>query len=172
METITIALGTKADPITVNLADIMGNSAALRYVVEYGLKQSLNDAIAAVKTTDTDYSREATGAIAAKRLDAILSGTVRQPGTREASDPVGVEAKKLAREAFNKKPEAVRAAAIRAVEATQPDIKTAAAVAIIVAAMAKTDAWRAAAEESIAARAKAVANVDAELDLAALGLTD
>lgn len=167
METITIALGTKADPITVNLADIMGNPAALRYVVEYGLKQSLNDAIAAVKTTDTDYSREATGAIAAKRLDAILNGTVRQAGTREAADPIGVEAKKLARAALvaddQKKKAAMTAWRQAGGTGTDPEVLTA-----IVAKMAAAPTWRAAAEKTIAARKAAVADV--EMDLAALGL--
>lgn len=168
METITIALGTKADPITVNLADIMGNPAALRYVVEYGLKQSLNDAIAAVKTTDTDYSREATGAIAAKRLDAILAGTVRQAGTREATDPVGVEAKKLARAAFVAAPKATQAEAYRQLENAGFKGSAAEGLALIVAKMAAAPTWRAAAEKTIAARKAAVADV--EMDLAALGL--
>lgn len=161
--TYVVTLGSKADPITVELD--MSNQAAIHYLIEYGLKQSLNDSIAAVKVTDTDYTREGCRALAEKRLAAILAGTVKQAGTREASDPVGVEAKKLARAALVANDQARKAAmtAWRKAGGTGTDAEV---MSGIVAQMAGTPRWREAAEAVITARKAATP----EINLAEFGL--
>lgn len=113
MTTYQIALGSKVPGgIAVDLD--MSNTAAVNYLIEYGIKQSLNDCIAAVKVTDADYSADNTRAIVEKRWNAILAGNVRSAGTREASDPIMAEARKLARQSFNKKDDQIRKAAMTA----------------------------------------------------------
>lgn len=169
MTTFNIALGSKVPGgIMVDLD--MANEPAIAYLVEYGLKQSLNDAIAAIKVTDADYSPEATRAIVEKRLAAIMTGTVRQAGTREASDPVGAEAKKLARAAFNAKPEQTRKAAMTAFRQAgiTGDDKT--VIAAIVDKMAP--AFRAEAEKIIEARKAAVVELADGLDDVLAGLLE
>lgn len=165
MTKLHIALGKKApagiavdldrmfesDEYRTRFESLMNESAALRYVVEYGFKQSLNDAIAAIKTTDKDYSTENTVAMAAKRLDAIMTGSVKSRGTGEGpADPYAVEARKLARAAFMAKPEQARKAAVLTImKRDGVDDKT--ATRSIIAAFA----------EQPAIMEKAIANVDA-----------
>lgn len=159
---ILISCGAKADAVTVDVAKLgLTESAmenpALRYVVEYGLKQSLNDAIAGVKVDAPDYNRANATALVLKRLDAIMAGNVRQPGTREASDPIGVEAKKLARAALMADDQK-RKAAMTAVRQAGNAGKDAEIIALIVGKMAENAVWRDAAEKSIAAKKAAVAD--------------
>ena len=112
MTTFNIALGTKVPGgITVDL-DFANDTLAVNYLVEYGIKQSLNDAIAAIKTTDADYTVANTKAIVEKRWAAILSGTVRQAGTREASDPYAAETRRLALATFKALNDQVRKTAM------------------------------------------------------------
>jgi ribosomal protein L17 len=111
--TYQIALGSKV-PGGIMVELPMDNQAAIQYLIEYGIKQSLNDCIAAVKVTDADYSADNTRAIVEKRWNAILTGSVRSAGTREASDPIMTEARKLARQSFNKRDEQTRKAAMTA----------------------------------------------------------
>lgn len=165
MTTFNIALGSKVPGgITVELD--MANSAAVAYLVEYGIKQSLNDAIAAVKVTDADYSPEATKAIVEKKWAAILSGTVRQAGTREAADPIGAEAKKLARAWLvandQTKKNAMTNARKAGVTGTDAEV-----IAFVVGKMADAPQWRTAAEKAIEARKAALAAVP-EFDMADL----
>jgi hypothetical protein len=156
-----VNLGTKV-PGGIDVDLDMTNTAAVNYLVEYGLKQSLNDAIAAVKVTDADYTAANTKAKVLKRLDAILSGNVRSAGTREASDPVGVEARKLARAAFNAKPDQTRKSAMTAFRKAgiTGDDKT--VIAAIVEKM--SSAFREQAELVVAARRSAVAELADGLD--------
>lgn len=159
MTTYNIALGSKVPGgITVELD--MSNTAAVAYLIEYGIKQSLNDAIAAVKVTDADYSADATKAIVEKKWAAILSGTVRQAGTREASDPIGAEAKKLARAwLVDKAQDQIKKAAMTNARRAGVNGTDAEVLAFVVGKMAETDHWRQAAEKSIAARKAAMAAV-------------
>lgn len=111
MTTFNIALGSKVPGgITIDLD--MTNETAVAYLVEYGIKQSLNDAIAAIKTTDADYTIANTKAIVEKRWNAILTGTVRQAGTREASDPYAAETRRLALATFKALDDQVRKVAM------------------------------------------------------------
>lgn len=167
MTTFHIALGSKVPGgITVELD--MSNEAAVAYLVEYGIKQSLNDCIAAVKTTDEDYTPETTLAMVQKRWDAILTGNVRQAGTREASDPIGAEAKKLAR-AFllDKDNDQVKKAAMTNARQAGHTGKDSEIIAALVAAMAATEQWRAAAEKSLESR-KAILGAVPPVDVSAL----
>lgn len=171
MTNIIITLGTKADPINVDVTKLgldegtWQASAPLRYVVEYGLKQSLNDAIAAVKVDAPDYSRANAGALVEKRLNAILTGSVKQAGTREASDPVMAEARKLAKAAFNAKPEQVRKTAMLAALKANLATDDKSAIAAIVEQLAPR--FRDEAEKVIAARKAAVADVGDLTDMLA-----
>jgi hypothetical protein len=184
MTTYNIALGNKVPGgITVNTDDmfrdhgarlgtewaadfatIAATSPALMYLIEYGIKQSLNDAIAAVKVTDEDYTVETTRAIVEKRWAAILSGNVRQAGTREASDPIGVEAKRIAAGWFKTLPDQSRKSALTAIMAKN-GIDEKEAKAKIIDAYAAQDAVREQAKKVLAVRAP-----DVEIDLAGLGL--
>ncbi len=83
----------KADQdFEINLSKIA--PAGLAYLVQYGLRQSLNDAAAGAQDQP-----EAQGK-AQMRLDAILAGTMgqRRNGTRQPADPVEAEAKHLAQQ--------------------------------------------------------------------------
>jgi hypothetical protein len=75
--------------------NIWAESTALRYIVQYGFKQSLNDAHATMTKKSGATDAIAMSAVD-KRLDAIMSGTVKQAGTRQVRDPVGAEANRLA----------------------------------------------------------------------------
>lgn len=166
MTTFNIALGTKVPGgITVDLD--MANTAAIAYLIEYGIKQSLNDAIAAVKITDADYTVANTKAIVEKRWSAILSGNVRQAGTREASDPIGVEAKKIAGEWWKALGDQNRKVNLTVVmKAHGMDEKT--AKTAIIGAFAKLDSTRRDAEANLNNRKP----VDVVIDLNALGLVE
>lgn len=111
MTNFHIALGTKV-PAGFDVDIDSLTDTARTYLVQYGLKQSLNDCIAAIKVTDEDYTPDNTLAIVAKRFDAIQAGAVRQAGTREASDPIMAEARKLARQSFNARDDQTRKAAL------------------------------------------------------------
>ena len=163
-----VNLGTKVPGgVTVELDPT--NEKAVAYLVEYGIKQSLNDAIAAIKTTDTDYSPENTLARVLKRWDAILTGNVRSAGTREAYDPIGVRARKLARAAFMAKPDQQRKVAMTAFRQAGITGEDREVIAAIVARMAP--AYRDAAEATIAAEQAATAGLTDGLDDILAGLT-
>jgi hypothetical protein len=63
--------------------------ATKEYIIEYGMRQSLNDRVAG----ETDLKEGM--ALVQKRLDGWIAGTVRAMGTREV-DPVKTESKRLA----------------------------------------------------------------------------
>lgn len=160
MTTFNIALGNKVPGgITVELD--MTNQAAISYLIEYGIKQSLNDAIAAVKITDDDYTVDNTKAKVLKRWDAIVTGKVRQAGTRETSDPIGVEAKRLATAWFKSIDDQKAKAAITAtMKQFGIDDKTARSKII----EARIDHFRPEAEKIIESRKVAVAELADGLD--------
>jgi hypothetical protein len=72
-------------------------SPALRYIVEYGFKQTLNDKLAGYMKKYPATTPEMALAVVQKKLDAIIAGTiaVRDGGTR-ITDPVAREARRLA----------------------------------------------------------------------------
>lgn len=74
-ESLTVPVYRAESEVTVNLADI--TPAGLVYILQYGLKQSLNDA-----ANKKDESAEANLALALKRLDKIKAGTI---SVRDAS---------------------------------------------------------------------------------------
>lgn len=164
-----VNLGTKVPGgVTIDLD--MANEKAVAYLIEYGIKQSLNDAIAAIKTTDSDYSPETTLSRVLKRWDAILAGNVRSAGTREASDPIGVRARKLARAAFMAKPDQQRKTAMTAFRQAGVTGEDREVIAAIVEKMAP--AFRAAAEAAIAAERDATAGLADGLDDILASLTE
>lgn len=65
---VNVTLSKVEETVEFSLTEV--NEAGMAYLVEYGLKQSLNDAMASAKTHD-----EATAAWK-KRWDAIRNGTV------------------------------------------------------------------------------------------------
>lgn len=78
-----------ADGVTVTLDGQPLNEAGLRYVITYGLKQSLADSYASAKTP-AEFD-----AFLSKRIERIIAGTitVRQNG---ASDPFEAECLRIA----------------------------------------------------------------------------
>lgn len=74
------------------------SSPAFRYAIEYGLKQSVNDAHA----NEPDHAKA--DALADKKLAALLAGTIRDRGETESIDPVAQEAMNEARKLFNAAP--------------------------------------------------------------------
>lgn len=133
----TVTCGN-AGSFAVNLESMP--QASLDYIFAYGLKQCLSDARSAAKSAD-----EAKGMVQ-KKLDALLAGTIRVAGSR-TTDPVGQEAKRLARLAIDA---ALKAKRIK--RADLPEGKYAEAVT------------KYAAREDVLAQAKA--NVDSAGDLA------
>lgn len=162
-----VSLGSKV-PGGIDVTIDSTNQAAIDYLVEYGLKQSLNDAIAAIKVTDADYTVDGTKAIVEKRLAAIMAGTVRQAGTREASDPIMAEAKKLARQSFNSRNEQTRKTAMTAFRkaGVTGDDKT--VIAVIVDRLAPQ--FKDEAARIVASRKDAVAGLADGLDDVLAGL--
>lgn len=98
--------------------------ASRAYIINYGLTQCLNDAAASIPKDDAKVG-ELTMAKVGKKMDALVSGTVRVAGVR-VGDPIKARAIELAidwtvRDAFKKarKPldaKAMREEAIRLVE--------------------------------------------------------
>lgn len=181
MTKLHIALGEKVPAgIAVDLDHMFGdesdrsmfqvaydNSAALRYIVDYGWKQSLNDCISAVKTSANDYTVEKTLALVEKKMAAIMAGTVRQAGVgRTVSDPITAEARKLARAAFMAKGDQIRKNAMTAFRKAGVTGKDAEIVAAIVTKMvADNPAFMTEAAQIIASRESAIADLaDINLD--------
>lgn len=143
-------------------AELWAESAPLRYIVEYGFKQSLNDAIA---SPDWKGKPELARAQVLKRLDAIMAGSVRAIGTRETSDPVAAEAFRIAAQWWKDTDDQARKTKLTTVmRAHNMDEKT--AKKAILTAYAKLDDVRARAAENIHNRKAPVVDVD----LAELGL--
>lgn len=94
MHTITIAKAAKN--VVVDFDALPDVSKA--YIIEYGLRQSLNDATASLKRdeykTDGEF-QDAALAVAEKKLAGILSGELRQSVGR-IGDPIEAEYMRLA----------------------------------------------------------------------------
>jgi len=180
MNMLKIALGNKVpagvtiDPLEMipdgfdqaQFRAIWEGSPALRYIVDYGWKQTLNDAIAGIKLTDKDYSVSMTRAIVEKKINAILGGTVKAGRTVvRAADPIAAEARHIAEALFKAKPVETRKAAIAAMRATDTEAfaDDAKARAAIIKLIADTDGVKAQAAATVAARQAAPS-----FDLAAL----
>ena len=65
--------------------------AAKEFVIEYGLRQIMNDSVSSAKT-----QAEAEG-MAGKKYDALLSGTLRAVRSATPADPIGAEAQAIAK---------------------------------------------------------------------------
>jgi hypothetical protein len=178
MNAIKIALGNKVpDGVTIDVLGMIPDgiepeqfvaiwnaSPALRYIVDYGWKQTLNDAIAGIKLTDKDYSVRTTLAIVEKKVNAILGGTVKAGRTVvRAADPIAAEARHIAEALFKAKPIETRKAAIAAMRATDAALDDAKARSAIISLIAATDGVKAQAAATVAARQAAPS-----FDLAAL----
>jgi len=75
---------------TVSVPDFDSLPLATRaYLIEYGMRQALNDRVAGESDADKGM------ALVEKRLAGWIDGTVRSMGNREV-DPVNTEAKRLA----------------------------------------------------------------------------
>jgi hypothetical protein len=99
-DTITVPLGRNGKYGSRDIAVADLPEAIHAYVFEYGLRQTVNDAMA--DKTDDDgnpLSRELIVAKADKRIDALKAGTVRQrgEGSAEPLDPVEAEAWRIAK---------------------------------------------------------------------------
>jgi hypothetical protein len=84
---IPLGRGGKYGTLNVDMSRMPAN--VLDYYVKYGVRQSLNDAIA--DKTDDDgapLSTEALVAKAQKRLDTHYAGDLRQRGTGDGAEPV------------------------------------------------------------------------------------
>ena len=94
MNTITIAKAGKSVEVDFDALPEVSRT----YIVEYGLRQSLNDATASLKRdeykSDAEF-QDAAFAVANKKLDSILSGELRQSVGR-IGDPVEAEYIRLA----------------------------------------------------------------------------
>jgi len=177
MNTIKIALGNKVpDGVVVNVAEMIDESerdafisiwegnAALRYIVDYGWKQTLNDAIAGIKLTDKDYSVRTTLAIVEKKVAAIIGGTVKAGRTVvRAADPIAAEARHIAEALFKAKPIETRKKAIADMRLASPTLDDAKARSAIISLIAATEGVKAQAAANVAARQAAPS-----FDLAAL----
>lgn len=179
MTQITITFGNKAPSMAIDAtrlgitADQWNANPALRYVAEYGLKQSLNDAIAGIKTTDADYTAEKTTAIVLKRLDAIMSGSVRTLGPRESVDPVAAEMLKVAREWFRAQGDQDRKVAMTnarkaGVVGKDAEVITAIVKALVADSSPYAANFAAEAERRIAEKKASVARLGAGLNVADL----
>lgn len=166
MNIFNVALGSKVPGgIDIDLDTL--SPVATDYLIRYGLKQALNDSHAAMKPSDPDYSSANVLATVEKRLAAIMSGTVRQGVAREASDPIGAEAKKIAAEWWKALGDQKRKANLTTVmKAHNMDEKSARAA--ILASYAKRPETRADAEENLNARKP----VEVDIDLEDLGLIE
>lgn len=153
-----VALGSKvAGGIDIDLDAL--TPQATSYLIRYGLKQALNDAHAAMKPSDKDYSSANVLAQVEKRLANIMAGTVKAMGTREASDPIGAEAKKIAAVWFKGLDDQKRKVGLtKVMSANGVDEK--AAKSAIIDGYAKRPEIREAAERNIANRV-----VDVEIDI-------
>lgn len=84
---IPLGRGGKYGTLNVELSRMPEN--VLDYYVAYGVRQSLNDAIADKKDDEgNDLSAESLVAKAQKRLDAHYAGDLRQRGTGDGAEPV------------------------------------------------------------------------------------
>lgn len=133
----------KAGMLDVKLEEMP--TAALEYILAYGLKQVLTDAHSSAKTPDEAK------ALTEKKLAALMRGEVRMQSSR-TSDPVLAEAKRLAKAAIEA---AMKAKGIKA---------EAKAIADAVAKIAPNYM------EEARKRVEAAAKASTGLDLAALGL--
>lgn len=90
--TVHVTVTKAGETLAVDLASL--DPKGLAYLIEYGLKQSLNDAVAGCTEVP-----EAQGK-ATMRLDAIRAGTIgqRKVKARVVTDPVEAEAMRLAEE--------------------------------------------------------------------------
>lgn len=138
---------------------LMAASPGLAYVVDNGFKQGLTDAHANIKTTDADFSRENCMAAVEKKLAKIYAGTINAGGTREVSDPIGVEARRIANGWFKSVPDQQRKAALTAVMAKY-ELDEKAAREKIIAQYASQESVREQAKKVLAVRAPEV-----EIDL-------
>jgi hypothetical protein len=178
MNTIKIALGNKVpDGVTIDVLGMIPDgiepeqfvaiwnaSPALRYIVDYGWKQTLNDAIAGIKLTDKDYSVRTTLAIVEKKIAAIIGGTVKAGRTVvRAADPIAAEARHIAEALFKAKPIETRKKAIADMRLASPTLDDAKARSAIISLIAATEGVKAQAVANVAARQAAPS-----FDLAAL----
>lgn len=164
-----VSLGSKV-PSGIDVTIDPTNQTALDYLIEYGLKQSLNDCIAAIKVTDADYTADKTKAIVLKRLDAIMAGTVQRAGTREASDPYAAEIKRLAFATFKALPDQKRKSAMLAVIKAGLNEKD--AKAHIIGLYMKDDGIIAKAKANVDATRATAAEFAGGINLDDLGLTN
>lgn len=157
-----------------DIATIMAEAPKLRYVLLYGLVQSLNDAHASEKqpsdSPNPDAQRYNIMAVVQKKLDAIYSGSVMmkaRSGVAASSDPVAVEARKLGRVRFNAKGKDKRDNAIKSLMAARKvDEKT--AIALLVEAFAKDADIVAQATANVATNRAIVAAESGDIDIAAM----
>lgn len=145
---------------------LMIASPGLAYVIDNGFKQSLTDAHANIKTGDADFSEMACIAAVEKKLDRIYAGTIRQAGTREASDPIGTEARRIAADWWKTIGDQARKTALTAVM-KKNDIDEKSAKSAIMLAYSSQDAVREQAKKVLAVRAPEVT-----IDLSMLGLVE
>ena len=93
---LNISIAKAGESVTVDFDALP--EVSQKYIIEYGLRQSLNDATASLKRddyeTDDDFKAAAL-AVANKKLDGILSGELRQSAGR-IGDPVEAEYMRLA----------------------------------------------------------------------------
>lgn len=93
---ITINIAKAGQSIAVDFDALP--QAAKDYYIAYGVRQSLNDAVAGLKADDFDSEeafKEAALIAATERADNIAAGTIRSHGGR-VSDPVEAETMRLA----------------------------------------------------------------------------
>jgi len=91
-----ISIAKAGETVTVDFDALP--EVSQKYVIEYGLRQSLNDATASLKRDEYKSDEEfkaAALAVARKKLDAIESGELRQSAGR-IGDPVEAEYMRLA----------------------------------------------------------------------------
>lgn len=149
---------------------LLAQAPKLRYVLTYGLTQSLNDAHAA-DTKKTNATPDTIMAQVEKKLAAIYDGTIRVKGSGASGlTPIMREAMKLARAWWKSKGEAAQNATIGAVRATSDlftDLDDKTMVEKILLNYAKRDAIQTHAAEIVEVNAKQVDS--GEVDLTELG---
>lgn len=94
LDVVDLLPADAADEMVAAFVSAWEASPALRYAVQYGLTQSVNDAHAAMKLSDN--SPDAIVAVAEKKLEAILTGSVSRGGGGATRNPLETEIRKLA----------------------------------------------------------------------------
>jgi CRISPR/Cas system CMR-associated protein Cmr5 small subunit len=156
---LTINIAKAAKSLSVDFAALPENSQ--QYIIEYGLRQTLNDATASLKKED--YANEAAFneaalGVAQKKLDGILSGELRQQAGR-IGDPVEAEFMRLAVVAVSN---VIVKKGKKLSDYTMKQLRERAAEAIE-AFPEQAAKWRATAEANVAAKAGLSDGIDVEV---------